>query len=84
MLGVSCIGGVIGARMAPRLTRRYGLHWMLLVFGVLRAPWLLLFPLAPHGMGGLVLLTVAETALLVGAGAFNPSFATYRMEQTED
>lgn len=84
MLGVSCIGGVVGARLAPRLTRRYGLHWMLLVFGVLRAPWLLLFPLAPHGWGGFVLITAAETALLVGAGAFNPSFTTYRMEATED
>ncbi|HEY3562427.1 MAG TPA: MFS transporter [Kribbella sp.] len=84
MLGVSCIGGVVGARMAPRLTRRYGLHWMLLVFGVLRAPWLLLFPLAPHGWGGFALITVAETALLVGAGAFNPSFSTYRMDVTED
>ncbi|WP_427887405.1 MFS transporter [Kribbella sp. GL6] len=84
MLGVSCIGGVVGARLAPRLTARHGLHWMLLVFGVLRAPWLLLFPLAPHGWGGFVVLTVAETALLVGAGAFNPSFSTYRMEVTED
>ncbi|GAA1590689.1 MULTISPECIES: MFS transporter [Kribbella] len=84
MLGVSCIGGVIGARLAPRLTKRYGLHWMLLVFGVLRAPWLLLFPLAPHGWGGFVVLTLGETALLVGAGAFNPSFTTYRMEVTED
>ncbi|GAA3080225.1 MFS family permease [Kribbella aluminosa] len=84
MLGVSCIGGVIGARLAPTLTKRYGLHWMLLVFGVLRAPWQLLFPLAPHGWGGFVVLTVAQTALLVGAGAFNPSFATYRMEVTED
>ncbi|GAA2836423.1 MFS transporter [Kribbella solani] len=84
MLGVSCIGGVAGARLAPRLTKRYGLRWMLLVFGVARAPWLLLFPLAPHGMAGFVLLTAAETALLVGAGAFNPSFVTYRMEVTED
>ncbi|MFF0265960.1 MFS transporter [Kribbella sp. NPDC004536] len=84
MLGVSCIGGVVGARMAPRLTKRYGMHWMLLVFGVLRAPWQLLFPLAPHGWGGFVVLTAAETALLVGAGAFNPSFATYRMDVTED
>jgi predicted MFS family arabinose efflux permease len=83
-LGISCVGGVVGARLAPRLTRRYGLHWMLLVFGVLRAPWLLLFPLAPDGVGGFVLLTAAETALLVAAGAFNPSFATYRMEVTED
>ncbi|MFF0339248.1 MFS transporter [Kribbella sp. NPDC004875] len=83
-LGISCLGGVIGARMAPRLTKRYGLHWMLLVFGVLRAPWLLLLPLAPHGWGGFAVLTLAETALLVGAGAFNPSFVTYRMEATED
>jgi len=83
-LGISCVGGVVGARLAPRLTRRYGLHWMLLVFGVLRAPWLLLFPFAPDGVGGFVLLTAAETALLVAAGAFNPSFATYRMEVTED
>ena len=44
LLGVSCLGGVLGARLAPRLTRRYGLHRMLLVFGVLRAPWLLLLP----------------------------------------
>jgi MFS family permease len=84
MLGGSCVGGFIGARLAPRLTRRFGLQWMLLVFGVLRAPWLLLFPLAPHGWGGFVLITLAETALLVGAGAFNPSFTTYRMEATED
>jgi MFS family permease len=83
-LGVSCLGGVLGAQLAPGLTRRHGLHRMLIVFGVLRAPWLLLFPLAPHGFGGLVLLTVAETCLLVAAGAFNPSFATYRMEVTED
>ena len=31
-----------------------------------------------------MLLTAAETCLLVAAGAFNPSFATYRMEVTED
>ncbi|MEU8222998.1 MFS transporter [Kribbella sp. NPDC048915] len=84
MLGVCCIGGVTGARLAPRLTEKYGLQWMLLVFGVLRAPWLLLFPLAPHGWAGFAVITVAETALLVGAGGFNPSFATYRMDVTED
>ncbi|MEU4605225.1 MFS transporter [Kribbella sp. NPDC023972] len=83
-LGLSCLGGVLGARLAPRLTRSYGLHWMLLVFGVLRAPWLLLMPLAPHGWGGFVLITAAEMGLLVAAGAFNPSFATYRMDVTED
>nr|WP_233712259.1 MFS transporter [Kribbella turkmenica] len=83
-LGVSCLGGVLGARLVPRLTRRYGLHTMLFVFGVLRAPWLLLMPLAPNGWGGFVVITAAETGLLVAAGAFNPSFATYRMDATED
>lgn len=84
VLGLPCAGGFVGAWMAPRLTRRLGLHRMLLVFGVLRAPWLLLFPLATPGVDGFVLLVVAETALLLAAGAFNPSFATYRMEVTED
>jgi MFS family permease len=83
-LGLACLGGVLGAQLTPRLTRRYGLHRMLVVFGVLRAPWLLLFPLAPHGPGGFVLLTAAETCLLVASGVFNPSFATYRMDVTED
>lgn len=83
-LGVSCLGAVLGARLAPRLTRRYGLHRMLLVFGVLRAPWLLLLPLAPPGTAGLVVITLSETGMLLAAGAFNPSFATYRMDVTED
>jgi len=82
--GVPCLGGVLGAWLAPWLTRRLGLHRMLLVFGVLRTPWLLLLPLATPGVGGFVLLIVAETLLLVAAGAFNPSFATYRMEVTAD
>jgi len=84
VLGVSSLGGIIGARLAPPLTRRLGLHKMLLLFGVLRAPWLLPLPFAPSGLPGLVWLTVAEGGLLVAAGAFNPSFATYRMEVTED
>jgi len=83
-LGVSCLGGVLGAWVAPALTRRFGLHRVLLWSGVLRAPWTLLLPLAPAGMAGFFWLLVAETALLVAAGAFNPSFATYRMEVTED
>ncbi|TDU89951.1 putative MFS family arabinose efflux permease [Kribbella voronezhensis] len=83
-LGVPCLGGVIGARLAPPLTRRFGLHRMLIVFGVLRTPWLLLLPLATPGTGGLVLIVLVETGLLIAAGAFNPSFTTYRMEATED
>ncbi|HEY0620756.1 MAG TPA: MFS transporter [Kribbella sp.] len=84
VLGVPCLGGVLGAWLAPALTRRFGLHRMLIVFGVLRTPWLLLMPLATPGVDGLLLLTLSELGMLVAAGAFNPSFATYRMEVTED
>ncbi len=52
-LGVPCLGGVLGARLAPPLTRRFGLHRMLIVFGVLRTPWLLLLPLATPGVDGM-------------------------------
>jgi MFS family permease len=83
-LGLPCLGGVLGAWAAPRLTRRYGLYRMLIVFGVLRTPWMLLLPLATPGWDGFVLATLAETALLLAAGVFNPSFATYRMDVTED
>jgi MFS family permease len=83
-LGAPCLGGVAGARLAPWLTRRWNLHRMLVVFGVLRAPWLLLLPLATPGLDGFLLIVLAETGMLIAAGAFNPSFATYRMEQTED
>lgn len=65
--GLPCLGGVLGVWLAPRLTRRLGLHRMLLVFGVLRTPWLLLLPLATPGVDGFVLLIVAETLLLVSA-----------------
>jgi MFS family permease len=83
-LGLPCLGGASGAWLAPLLTRRFGIHRMLIVFGVLRTPWLLLLPLATSGTGGMVLIVLAETGLLLAAGAFNPSFATYRMEATED
>jgi MFS family permease len=73
-----------GSRLAPSLTRRFGPRRVLLASGLLRAPWMLLIPLAPPGTGGLVLIVTAETGLLVAAGVFNPSFGTYRMEATDD
>jgi MFS family permease len=84
VFGLPCAGGVLGAWLAPRFTARLGLHRMLLVFGVLRAPWVLLLPLATPGLDGLVVLIVAETLIITAAGAFNPSFATYRMQVTDD
>uniref|UniRef100_UPI00037AF98D MFS transporter n=1 Tax=Parafrankia elaeagni TaxID=222534 RepID=UPI00037AF98D len=83
-LGVPCLGGIVGSRLAPVLARRFGQQRVLLVAGAARAPWLLLYPLAPHGPTGLVIIMVADTAILTCAGVFNPVFATYRMEVTAD
>ncbi|EFC83499.1 MFS transporter [Parafrankia sp. EUN1f] len=83
-LGVPCLGGIAGSRLAPVLARRYGQRRVLLVAGAARAPWLLLYPLAPHGLTGLVIIIAADTAILTCAGVFNPVFATYRMEVTAD
>ncbi len=83
-LGLPCLGGIAGSRLAPVLTRRYGQRRVLLAAGAARAPWLLLYPLAPHGLAGLAIIMTADTALLTCAGVFNPVFATYRMEVTAD
>lgn len=84
VLGLPCLGGALGAAMTGRITRRWGQRRVLLAFGVLRAPWLLLLPLAGPGPGGLAVLLLAETGLLVAAGVFNPAFVTYRMEAVAD
>jgi MFS family permease len=83
-LGLPCVGGVAGAAMVRPLTRRYGRRRMLLWFGTSRGLWLGGLPLAGGGPAGLLVVLVAQTMLLVSSGAFNPTFATYRMEATRD
>jgi Major Facilitator Superfamily len=83
-LGLPCLGGVAGSWAAARLVRRFGQRPVLLTSGAARAPWLLLIPLAPRGPGGLAVIVLAETGLLVAAGVFNPAFSTYRMDATGD
>ncbi|TQL61990.1 putative MFS family arabinose efflux permease [Oryzihumus leptocrescens] len=84
VLGLPCLGGVLGSSVSARLVRRHGQRRILLAAGLLRTPWLVLLPLAGRGVAGLAVLLVAETGLLVAAGVFNPVFATYRMEQVAD
>ncbi|MDX6241862.1 MAG: hypothetical protein QOG10_6686 [Kribbellaceae bacterium] len=67
-LGAPCLGAVLGARLAPLLTRRFGLHRVLIAFGVLRTPWLLLLPLAPPSVAGMVVIVLAQTGLMLVAG----------------
>ncbi|MEU1536838.1 MFS transporter [Actinacidiphila glaucinigra] len=83
-LGLPCLGGALGSRLTAPLTRRLGPHRVLLLFGVLRTPWLLLLVWVPHGPLGPVVMITADTFLLLAAGVFNPSFTTYRMAATDD
>jgi MFS family permease len=83
-LGLPCLGGIAGSWLAPRLSQRFGKRRVLLVSGALRAPWILLIPFAPHGTGGLAVIICSEMCTLASAGIFNPLFATFRMEATED
>jgi MFS family permease len=80
--GVPCIGGLIGARMAPRLVARFGRHKVMYVSGVARACWLLGLAFVGPGFGGLLLVISVELGLIVCMGVFNPVYATYRLEQT--
>ncbi|MEU9270819.1 MFS transporter [Streptomyces sp. NPDC048251] len=83
-LGLPCLGGVLGSRLAPPLTRRFGQRRILLLSGVARTLWTILLPLAPAGALGVFIIVAVDFGLLFAAGVFNPSFTTYRMEATQD
>ncbi|MEU0042717.1 MFS transporter [Streptomyces werraensis] len=83
-LGLPCLGGVLGSRLTPLLTRRFGQRRILLVSGVARTLWTILLPLTPSGAPGLCVIVAADFGLLLSAGVFNPSFTTYRMAATPD
>ncbi|HEY9328632.1 MAG TPA: MFS transporter [Streptomyces sp.] len=83
-LGLPCLGGVLGSRLAPPLTRRLGQRRVLLLSGVLRTVWLVLLPLTPSGGLGVCTVVAADFGLLFSAGIFNPSYTTYRMAATPD
>ncbi len=84
MFGLACLGGLLGALLARPLTRRYGQRRVLLGSGVAKALPLVLIPLAPPGPTGLILITLGQCLIIVGASAFNPTFATYRMRAVQD
>lgn len=83
-LGLPCLGGVLGSRLAPLLTRRFGQRRILLLSGVARALWTILLPLTPSGALGVLVIVASDFGLLFSAGVFNPSFTTYRMAATPD
>ncbi|MEU4169273.1 MFS transporter [Streptomyces sp. NPDC026665] len=83
-LGLPCLGGVLGSRLAPPLTRRFGQRRILLLSGVARTVWTVMLPLAPSGALGVCTIVAVDFGLLLAAGVFNPSFTTYRMQVTQD
>ncbi len=77
-----CVGGLVGSRLSRRLVARFGQHKVMLTTGTLRACWLLGLAFVRPGTAGLALVIAVELGLITCAGAFNPVFATYRLDRT--
>ena len=82
-LGVPCVGGLIGARLARPLVARFGQHKVMLTAGALRACWSIGLAFIRPGVAGIVLVIAVQLGLVTCAGVFNPVLATYRLGQTE-
>jgi len=81
--GAPCIGGLIGARLAPALAARFGQHNVLLAAGTLRACWSLGLAFMPNGAAGIAVVFALQFGLVTCAGIFNTVFAAYRLAQIE-
>ncbi|MCX5044431.1 MFS transporter [Aldersonia sp. NBC_00410] len=81
---IPCVGGLIGARLARRVTVRYGEHTVLRRFGALRACWPIGLAFVQPGPAGLLTVIVVEFGLIVCASIFTPVSAAYRMNATRD
>ncbi|MCX4096454.1 MFS transporter [Nocardia sp. alder85J] len=77
-----CVGGLIGARSAAPLARRFGRHRIMIAAGVLRAFWIIGLAFVPRGVPGLALVIAVQFGLVTSCGVFIPIFAAYRLEQT--
>jgi MFS family permease len=77
-----CLGGLIGSRLARRLTARYGQHKVLRRAGALRACWSIPLAVIPSGWAGVGLVALIELGLITCCAVFNPVSATYRLEHT--
>jgi MFS family permease len=80
--GLPCVGGLIGARSAPRLVERFGRNRVLLAAGVLRTCWILGLAFVRPGVAGLVIVMVAQFGLVTCCGIYGPVLSTFRLEQT--
>ncbi|MFN5484706.1 MAG: MFS transporter, partial [Bradyrhizobium sp.] len=81
--GAPCVGGLLGARLAPVLAARFGQHNILLAAGALRACWSLGLAVRPGGTAGIVVVLCLQLGLVTCAGVFNPVLAAYRLGHIE-
>jgi MFS family permease len=79
---VPSIGGLVGSRLARPIAARIGQRRVLLVFGVLRAVWMIGLVAMRPGVPGLVIIMAAELGIIVCSAVFSPVLATYLLEQT--
>ena len=77
-----CVGGLAGARLARRLSARYGQHAVLRRAGALRACWSLGLAFVPGGWAGVAAVALIQLGLVTCCGVFNPVAATYRLDHT--
>ena len=82
--GVSGVAGILGSLLAKPAAKRFGEHQLLLLAGIGRNLWLGLIPLATASTSGFIMITASEFLLVFFAGMFSPTFATYRMNATDD
>jgi MFS family permease len=78
-----CLGGLIGARLAPRLAARFGTHQVMITTGVLRVLWPVGLAFIHPGPTGLLLVIGVELGLITCMGVFTPLFATYRLHHAD-
>jgi MFS family permease len=76
------VGGLLGARLARPLVRRFGADRVLAGSGALRAIWPVGLAFVGPGTGGLALVIGVEFGLILCCGVFNPVSATYRLQRT--
>jgi nitrate reductase NapE component len=79
---VPSVGGLVGARLARPIVARVGQRRALLVFGVLRACWVIGLVAMRPGVAGLVIVMAVEFGLMLSSAVFTPVLATYLLEQT--
>ncbi|MCK8679323.1 MFS transporter [Streptomyces lichenis] len=76
-----CAGGLIGSRLAGRLVDRFGARRVLRTAGTLRVCWPLALAFTGPGTGGLVLVLLVQSGMLLCIGVFNPVYAALRLRR---